>query len=299
MRLAVDERGMQIDENLLWLFGGLDSAHPESQIMPPMTTTDWLTSKDVLFRRLTTELALSLPTNAIAHYQRGKDDLQSALFLFTNDVLSDPTMSPQSIFSFDDPKKYVDLPTHLSALVLETRRTTGARLWSLEITESEEGVTKFRYHSTETIPGRGKVGLTGTTATDPHRCTYQITHQTADLAIDTSKVSELKSSVDLEVDYGSCEATEAEITEAEMADWPMTNPRPITLAEVIEERRPELAFKLGLYIHESTRTAWDKTIEDSGIVKFKLPGMPQSFEPVGTKISTRIKLVIGEQIQEA
>jgi hypothetical protein len=29
MRLAVDERGMQIDENLLWLFGALDSAHPD------------------------------------------------------------------------------------------------------------------------------------------------------------------------------------------------------------------------------------------------------------------------------
>jgi hypothetical protein len=169
----------------------------------------------------------------------------------------------------------------------------------LDITESGEAVIQFRYHSTETIPGRGRVGLTGTTATDFYHCTYHITHHTADLAINTSKVSELKSLVDLEVDYGSREATEVEITEAEMADWPMTNPRPITLSEVIKERHPELAFNPSLYIHDSTRTAWDKTIGNSGEVKPKLPGMSQSSEPVGTKISTRIKLVIGEQIQEA
>jgi hypothetical protein len=40
MRLAVDKRGMQINENLLWLFGGLDSAHPGSQILPPMIDDD-------------------------------------------------------------------------------------------------------------------------------------------------------------------------------------------------------------------------------------------------------------------
>jgi hypothetical protein len=119
------------------------------------------------------------------------------------------------------------------------------------------------------------------------------------LAIDTSKAFELKSSVDLEVDYGSCEATELEIMEAEMADWPMTNPRPITLSEMVEKRHPELAYKTCLYIDEPTPTAWDKTIADSGEVKLKLPGMSRSSEPVVTKVSTRIELVIGEQIQEA